>query len=88
MNVQLTPELEQMVQSKVNSGGYNSANDVLEALRLLEQRDKMLTLHKGEIRLQIEEGWQSAHRNELVDGEEFFDRIDAELEAMDIPAHK
>lgn len=88
MNVQLTPELEQMVQSKVNSGGYNSANDVLEALRLLEQRDKMLTLHKGEIRLQIEEGWQSAHRNELVDGEEFFDRIDAELEAMDISAHK
>ena len=48
----------------------------------------MLTLHKDEIRLQAEEGWQSAHRNELVDGEEFFDHIDAELEAMELSVRK
>ena len=89
MNVQLTPELEQIVQSRVSSGSYNSAREVVrEALHLLEQRDKMLALHKDEIRMQIEEGWQSAHRNELVDGEEFFDRIDAELEAMEISVRK
>ena len=28
----------------------------------------------------IEQGWQSAQRRELVDGDEVFDRIDAELE--------
>jgi hypothetical protein len=35
-----------------------------------------------EIRRQIEEGWQSARRGELVDGE-VFDRVDAELEALE-----
>jgi antitoxin ParD1/3/4 len=43
MKVHLTPELEQLVQSKVKSGRYNSASEVLrEALRLLEQRDAPL----------------------------------------------
>ena len=40
MNVHLIPELEQLVQSKVKSGRYNSASEVLrEALRLPEKRD-------------------------------------------------
>ena len=51
MNVHLTPELEQLVQSKVNSGRYNSASEVVgEALRLLEQRDEVFTLCTNEIR--------------------------------------
>ncbi len=69
MDVDLTPELEQLVQSKVKSGRYNSASDVVgEALRLLEQRD---------------EGWQSARRGEIVDGDEVFDRIDGELQVKE-----
>ncbi len=36
MNVSLTPELEQFVQAKVESGRYNSAREVVRgALRLL-----------------------------------------------------
>ena len=89
MNVHLTPELEQFVQSKVKSGRYNSASEVVrEALRLLEQRDEVFTLRKDEIRKQIEEGLQAAKRGELVDGDEVFDRIDAELEAMERSATK
>jgi antitoxin ParD1/3/4 len=89
MNVHLSPELEQLVQSKVKSGRYNSASEVVrEALRLLEQRDEVFTRRKGEIREQIEEGWLSAERGELVDGEEAFDRIDRELEAMERSAPK
>jgi hypothetical protein len=39
MNVHLTPELEQLVHSKVESGRYNSASEVVrDALRLMEQR--------------------------------------------------
>ena len=84
MNVDLTPELEQLVQGKVKSGRYGSASDVVrDALRLLEQRDEVFTLRRDEIRLQIEEGWQSAQRGELVDGDEVFDRMDAELEAIE-----
>jgi antitoxin ParD1/3/4 len=89
MNVNLTPELEQLVQSKIKSGLYNSATEVVqEALRLLEQRDEVFTLDKEEIRKQIEEGWQAAKRGELVSGDEVFDRIDAELETMERSAPK
>jgi len=83
MNVHLTPELEQLVQTRVKSGRYNSASEVVrEALRLLEQRDEVFTLRKAEIRKQLEEGWQSAKSGDLVDGDEVFNRIDAELEVM------
>ena len=41
MNVSLTPELEQFVASKVATGRYNSASEVVrEALRLLEEHDQ------------------------------------------------
>ena len=41
MNVSLTPELEEFVSAKVQSGRYNSASEVVrEALRLLEDHDE------------------------------------------------
>ena len=41
MNVSLTPELENFVNSKVKNGRYNSASEVVrEALRLLEEHDQ------------------------------------------------
>ena len=43
MNVSLTPKLEQFIRTKVESGRYLSASEVVrEALRLLEQKDKRL----------------------------------------------
>jgi antitoxin ParD1/3/4 len=73
----------------VKSGRYNSASEVVrEALRLLEQRDEVFTLRKDQIRKQIEEGWQSAKRGEVVGGDEVFDRIDTELEALERSAPK
>lgn len=40
MDVTLTPELERLINSKVESGGCPSATEVIgEALRLLEERD-------------------------------------------------
>src|ERR1035441_1064938 len=38
----------------------------------------MSNIDNHEVRRQIEEGWQSARRGELVDGDEVFDRVDAE----------
>jgi antitoxin ParD1/3/4 len=84
MNVDLSPELEQLVQSKVESGRYQSASEVVrDALRLLDHRDEVFTLRKGEIREQIEEGWQSAERGEFRDGDEVFDQIDAALKVLE-----
>ena len=45
MNVSLTPELETFVQTKVTSGRYTSASEVVrEALRLLEDHDRIRRL--------------------------------------------
>ena len=42
MNVSLTPDLEKLVQEKVDSGMYNSASEVVrEALRLMAESDKL-----------------------------------------------
>lgn len=84
MNIELTPDLAEIVQDRVKSGRYSSASDVFrDALRLLEQRDEVFALRQEEVRSQIEEGWQSAQRGELVPGDEFFDNIEAELAAAE-----
>ena len=85
MTLDLTPELEKLVQSKLQSGRYGSAIEVLrEALQLLDQRDQVHTAHKEEYREQIEEGWLAARRGEFVDGDQVFDRIDAELATAEL----
>ncbi len=42
MNVNLTPELEELIHSKVRSGLYNNQSEVVrEALRLLAEQDRL-----------------------------------------------
>ncbi|HNI36783.1 MAG TPA: type II toxin-antitoxin system ParD family antitoxin [Pseudomonadales bacterium] len=60
MNVNLTPQLENMVKEKVGSGLYNSASEVVrEALRLMEERDRMQQLKLDELRREIRKGLDS-----------------------------
>ncbi|OFW31866.1 MAG: hypothetical protein A3G76_08555 [Acidobacteria bacterium RIFCSPLOWO2_12_FULL_65_11] len=41
MNVSLTPELERLINDKVETGSYQTASEVVrEALRLLKHRDE------------------------------------------------
>ena len=57
MNVSLTPRLEKLVQKKVASGMYNSASEVVrEALRLLQQHDRVRELRLKELRKEIQIG--------------------------------
>jgi antitoxin ParD1/3/4 len=73
VNIHLTPELETLVLSKVKTGRYNSASEVVrEALRLFEQRDRIRELQIRELRKKINKGWASLERGEGIDGEEFF----------------
>ena len=70
MNVSLTPELEQFVQAKVKSGRYLSASEVIrEALRLLEERDRLYQARLADLQKEITIGVESAERGELYDGE-------------------
>jgi antitoxin ParD1/3/4 len=60
MNVSLTPQLEELVQKKVASGLYGSASEVMrEALRLLEERDRVHALRLEELRAEIRKGIES-----------------------------
>ena len=65
MNVSLTPELEQFVQDKVESGLYNNASEVIrESLRLLKEHDEV----RLRWREQIERGWLQAEAGQFTDG--------------------
>jgi antitoxin ParD1/3/4 len=67
MNVSLTPELEQLVQRKVQSGRYLSASEVVrEALRLLEERDQLRELQLEELRRFVAVGVEQADRGEVA----------------------
>jgi antitoxin ParD1/3/4 len=60
MNVNLTPQLEDMVKKKVASGLYNSASEVVrEALRLMEEQDRFRTLRLEQLRQDIRDGLHS-----------------------------
>lgn len=76
MNVSLTPELEQFVQSRVESGRYQTASEVIrEGLRLLEEREQVRELALKELRAKIRRGVEQADRGELLDGDAVFESI-------------
>ncbi len=86
MNVSLTPELEELVHLKVRSGRYTSASEVVrEALRLMEERDQRLALHKDEIRTKIAAGMASLREGKGADGDAFLAAMDAELAELESP---
>lgn len=73
MNVSLTPKLEELVNQKVSSGLYNSASEVVrDALRLLEERDRLREMRMEELRREVAIGLEQLKRGEKVDGEQFF----------------
>jgi antitoxin ParD1/3/4 len=60
MNVNLTPQLEDMVRQKVSSGLYTSASEVVrEALRLMDEKDRLRAVKLDQLRQDIREGLDS-----------------------------
>ena len=67
MNVSLTPELEQLIHKKVDTGLYLSASEVVrEALRLLEERDKLQAMKFEELRKEIQIGIGQADQGDVA----------------------
>ena len=65
MNVSLTPELESLVQSKVEGGLYRSASEVVrEALRLLGERDDLREARLAQLRQDLHAGIEQLDRGE------------------------
>jgi antitoxin ParD1/3/4 len=56
MNVSLTPELTQYVQTKVESGLYHSASEVIrEGLRLLKEKEQLQAVRLTTLRQELQE---------------------------------
>ena len=84
MNVSLTPELEQFIDSKVKSGRYNTASEVVrESLRLLEREDELRRLKYEELKREVLKGAEQIDRGEYIeltsdeDWDQFVSRIKA-----------
>jgi Arc/MetJ-type ribon-helix-helix transcriptional regulator len=74
MAIDVSHEFEQEIQRRVQDGHYPSAEALLrETFRRADEYGTALRAAIAEARAQ-------ADRDELVDGEAVFDRIDAELE--------
>ena len=68
MNVSLTTELEKFVSSKVKSGRYNSASEVVrEALRLLEEHERARNVQLVEFNQELGRRLATLDRGEKVD---------------------
>lgn len=66
MNVSLTTELEKWVHSKVESGMYTSASEVIrEGLRLLKEQDALKGIRLAELQREIQQGIDSGESTPL-----------------------
>ena len=66
MNISLTSQLEELVKKKVDSGRYGSASEVIrEALRLLEEHDRVHAMRLEELRKEIKRGFDSGEPTPL-----------------------
>ncbi|MEW6114488.1 MAG: type II toxin-antitoxin system ParD family antitoxin [Thermodesulfobacteriota bacterium] len=69
MSLEMTPEIEEMVQTILGSGKYGSKAELLhEALDLLKKRD--------ELRREVSRGLAELEAGNSVDGEEVLRRLE------------
>jgi antitoxin ParD1/3/4 len=81
MNVSLTPELEKLIHTKVKTGRYNSASEVVrEALRLLEDHDKARTARLTEFNEELARRLAALDHGEHVDPAEARARLNRKSE--------
>lgn len=70
MNITLKPPEERLIQEKLKSGQYATVYEVIvEALRLLEERDKQSEKWVEETREKVAVGIAQLDRGEGLDGE-------------------
>ena len=68
MNVSLTPQLEELVRKRVDSGRYTSASEVVrEALRLLDAYEAVRESSLAKLRLDIAAGWKDVEEGRVND---------------------
>ncbi len=65
MNIALSSDLEELIEAKVTSGLYGSPNEVIgDALRLLDERDRLAKTRWKELRHEIARGIEQLDRGD------------------------
>lgn len=76
VNISLTPELGAFLQSRVNSGRYQTTSEVVrEALRLLQNQEKEREEGLKQLKAKLQRGATQAERGELLDADEVFQEL-------------
>ena len=76
MNVSLTPELEQFIQSQLESGKFTSVDEVIAAgIKLLEERERIYKGRFEELKKEIMIGIEQLDRGEKLDGREVIEQL-------------
>ncbi|WP_448572039.1 ribbon-helix-helix domain-containing protein [Trichothermofontia sp.] len=76
MGISLTPEQEQLVQTKLQAGKYQSAEEILEiALRLLDEYDRSEAAWVEDVREKIDAAIAASNHSVAIDGETFINGI-------------
>lgn len=76
MNITLKPDQEALIHAKLQSGQYQTVDDVIQAaLHLLDERDKAYEQWVIETREKVDAAAASLDRGEGLDGKEVVSRI-------------
>lgn len=72
----LSPEFEELVRTKVETGRYKTANEVVqEALWLLDERDRLGSAQLQRLQDRIDEGLASLDRGQGIEGKPFMTEL-------------
>jgi antitoxin ParD1/3/4 len=75
-NISLTPELNAFIATRIASGRYQSASEVVrEALRLLEEREATRVRTIEDLRREVAIGYAQAKAGQFVDGPSVIRRL-------------
>ena len=76
MSITLTTNQENFIQTKLQTGKYQSAEEVLEiALRLLDEYDRSDAEWVDDVRHKIDDAIEFSKHTPPIDGEAFVDQI-------------
>ncbi len=68
MEISLPPELEKIINEKVESGLYNSPGEVVrESLRLLQEQDELKRIRRDELRREIMLGREQIRNGDFIE---------------------
>ncbi|MGA7216785.1 MAG: hypothetical protein WBX38_00640 [Candidatus Sulfotelmatobacter sp.] len=83
MSIQINrPEIENLIQQRVHSGGFASVEEVLlDALEMQREREAWLQENRDAIDAKIERGLAQLDRGEGIPGDSLGERLEADKRA-------